>query len=178
MALLRTPPDLVQERSHRRYGALGGAAVLAVIITAAVSASDATTSPSASPTGGEPCHSDVVDTVLPTWARTGFSDPEARTPHAVSHHGRIAAIPFGGLYAPPARGKGNKILWVSHTGVDGALVIDAVRADSGQHVHRELPQGPGPSYVDLPAPGCWQLRLRWGSAADQRDSLDLVYRSP
>ena len=178
MALLRTPPDLVQGRSHRRYGALSGAAVLAVIITAAVSASDVTTSPSGSPTAGGSCSSDVVDTVLPTWARGGFSDPESRTPHAVSDHGRIAAIPFGGLYAPPARNKGNKILWVSHTGAGGALVIDAVRADGAQHVRRELTQGPGPSYVDLPSPGCWRLRLRWGSAPDQRDSLDLVYRSP
>jgi hypothetical protein len=26
-----------------------------------------------------------------------------------------------------------------------------------------------PSYVDLPAPGCWRLSLRWGAHAAQLD---------
>jgi hypothetical protein len=173
----RFATDLVQRRSHR-YRALSGAGIIAVIIMAAATASDTTTTPSTWPTAGGTCHSDVVDTVLPTWARYGFGDPEPRVPHAVSDHGRIAGILFGGLYAPPAGDERNKILWVSHTGADGPLVIDAVRAGSAQHVRREVTQGPGPSHVDLPAPGCWQLQLRWGSAPDQRDSLSLVYSSP
>jgi len=34
--------------------------------------------------------------------------------------------------------------------------------------------GPGPSIVDVPAPGCWRLTLSWSA---RRDSLDLQYRA-
>jgi hypothetical protein len=43
----------------------------------------------------------------------------------------------------------------------------------GQHVVRVIRGGPGPSYVNLPSPGCWRLTLRWSG---RRDSLDLEYR--
>jgi hypothetical protein len=37
---------------------------------------------------------------------------------------------------------------------------------------REVAEGPGPSTLDLPAPGCWTLDLRW---ADRTDTLRLSY---
>jgi hypothetical protein len=39
-------------------------------------------------------------------------------------------------------------------------------------VQRTVAGGPGPSIVDLPAPGCWRLTLRWAGRADQ---VDLAY---
>jgi hypothetical protein len=126
------------------------------------------------PTG--PCHSDVRETVLPEWARYGFSDPSPTVPHVMGEHGQIVAILFGGtLHSPPLREVNNKILWVSLTSAGDSLRIDAVREGTTRHVIREVPGGPGPSTINLPAPGCWRVQLRWGDGADQRDSLDLEY---
>jgi hypothetical protein len=30
-----------------------------------------------------------------------------------------------------------------------------------------VPGGPGPSIIDLPAPGCWTLRLSWSGHTDE-----------
>jgi hypothetical protein len=30
-----------------------------------------------------------------------------------------------------------------------------------------LPNGPGPSYVNMPEPGCWTLHLSWAGHTDQ-----------
>lgn len=45
----------------------------------------------------------------------------------------------------------------------------------GRPVVRVVRGGPGPSYVNLPAPGCWRLTLRWSGRSDQLD-LDYVAR--
>src|SRR4051794_4067777 len=49
--------------------------------------------------GGPPrapaCHSAVHHGILPTWARTGFSDPRPRLPHVIGRSGEIAALVFG-----------------------------------------------------------------------------------
>jgi len=45
----------------------------------------------------------------------------------------------------------------------------------GAPVERRLEQFPGPSFVDLPEPGCWRLTLTW---ADRTDTLDLEYVRP
>jgi len=42
----------------------------------------------------------------------------------------------------------------------------------GDPISRIVQGGPGPSLVDLPAPGCWRLTLSWWG---RRDSLDLKY---
>jgi hypothetical protein len=126
-----------------------------------------------------PCAAAVHDDVLPAWARTGFSDPRPRMPHAVGREGRIAAIVFGTpLTAPPAADHNNKILWVSR--VDprpgSPLRISAQRmlgaSRLGAPVRRVLDTGPGPSIVDLPKPGCWRLTLRWSG---RLDTIDLRY---
>jgi hypothetical protein len=152
------------------------AAVALAVVAAVVLVAGRDTSQEPGPAGGSGCRSEVTTAVLPSWARVGFTGPEPRVPHVLGTHGRIAAILFGGrLYAPPSPDVRNKVLWVSRTVADGPLRIDATRAGTGERAHREIAQGPGPSYVDLPRAGCWELDLRWGPSAGQRDSLALSY---
>jgi hypothetical protein len=134
------------------------------------------------PAGASPstpaCHSVVHKGVLPTWARTGFSDPRPRLPHVLGRSGEIAALVFGyPLRSPPATDS-NKILWVSRRNVKALsdLRIHAQRMDGrrrvGRAVTRVVVGGPGPSGINLPAPGCWRLTLRWSGRTDE---LDLQY---
>ncbi len=37
---------------------------------------------------------------------------------------------------------------------------------SGRTATVELPSGPGPSHVDLPAPVCWRFALSWDGQHD------------
>jgi hypothetical protein len=129
------------------------------------------------------CHSAVRHGVLPTWARTGFSDPRPRMPHVLGRSGEIAAIVFGyPLLSPPAKNRANKILWVSRRAIKppDKLRIRAQRMHRdrpvGKHVVRVIDGGPGPSYVNLPTHGCWRLTLRWSGRSDELD-LDFVRRS-
>src|SRR6266536_4083136 len=128
------------------------------------------------------CHSAVNHGVLPTWARTGFSDPRPRLPHVIGRSGEIAALVFGyPLLAPPAKTRANKILWVSRHSVKplSDLRIRAQRMRGrhrvGRPVVRVVRGGPGPSYVNLPARGCWRLTLHWSGRTDQLD-LDCFTR--
>jgi hypothetical protein len=118
--------------------------------------------------------------VLPTWARTGFSDPRPRMPHVLGRSDEIAAVIFGyPLLSPPGKTRANKILWVSRRTLRplSDLRIRAQRmrgsAPVGRHVVRVIRGGPGPSYLNLPAPGCWRLSLQWSGRSDE---LDLDYR--
>jgi hypothetical protein len=115
------------------------------------------------------CHVDRG--VLPTWARTGFSDPEPKMPHVIGSHGDIAAVLFGDpLAAPPLPDRANKVLWVPRETplTFTRLTITARQGD--RTVTRKVDLGP--SYVDLPAAGCWRLTLSW---ADHEDTLALAY---
>ena len=99
-------------------------------------------------------------------------------PHELGRSGRIVAIVFGyPLLSPPSRQRSNKILWVARQANGTALWVRAQRmagsSRAGAPVSRVIAGGPGPSIVDLPAPGCWRLTLRW---AGQTDTLDLRYR--
>jgi len=127
-----------------------------------------------------PCASDVRVRVLPTWARTGFSDRTPTMPYALGASNRIAAIVFGQpLLSPPGKTRNNKILWVSHSAVRplSDLRIRAHRMVGskavGRPVIRTVTGGPGPSIVDLPLAGCWRLVLSWSG---RTDTLDLRYR--
>lgn len=128
-----------------------------------------------------PCHSEIRIGVLPVWARAGFSEARPRMPYELGASGRIAAIPFGTLNSPPAATHTNKILWVSHVlpRAGGSLRIRAQRmtgtTPAGAPVMRAVTGGPGPSIINLPAPGCWRLTLRWSGRTDQ---LDLQYGRP
>lgn len=113
---------------------------------------------------------------------TGFSSPRPRLAHVVGRGGRIAALLFGyPLASPPAPRRNNKILWVSRRIPvrPTALWIRAQRMVGvravGWPVTRLVQRGPGPSIINLPAAGCWRLRLAW---AGRTDTLDLRYRTP
>jgi hypothetical protein len=67
----------------------------------------------------------------------------------------------------PLPDQANKILWVPKTTWGTPLVIHATLADSTRTATVTLPNGPGPSHVDMPAPGCWTLRLSWAGHTDQ-----------
>jgi hypothetical protein len=154
--------------------ALGAAALASAVLAGLSAAADATVAPQATPA----CHSMVDFGVLPVWARGGFSDPKPRIPHVLGRSGRIVAILFGyPLLSPPPRDHNNKILWVARRANGSALRLRAQRmigsARVGTPVSRTILGGPGPSIVNLPAPGCWRLTLRW---AGQTDTLDLRYR--
>ena len=149
------------------------ATLIAAVCLAAAVASTASSSPTPA------CHSVVANGVLPTWARTGFSDPRPRLPHVLGRSHEIAALVFGyPLRSPPLKDRGNKILWVSRRAVKplSDLRIHAQRMIGrhrvGRPVTRVVPGGPGPSGVNLPAPGCWRLTLRWSGRTDE---LDLQY---
>ncbi|MDT5034483.1 MAG: hypothetical protein QOC94_4654 [Actinoplanes sp.] len=129
-----------------------------------------------------PCQAIVARGVLPVWARAGFSEARPRVPHVLGRSGGIVAILFAEpLYAPPTPKRNNKILWVARTplAAPADLRISAQRMKgrlrAGKPVSRVVRGGPGPSIIDLPAPGCWRFTLRW---ARHTDTLDLVYRTP
>jgi hypothetical protein len=151
-------------------------ATLTIASAALVALAASAPAPAAPP----PCRPHVSFGVLPTWARTGFSDPRPRLPHVVGRDGSIAALVFGyPLLSPPSATRSNKILWVARVSPQSVsdLRISARRMERaravGPPVRRVVHGGPGPSIIDLPAAGCWRLTLRW---LDRSDSLDLVYR--
>lgn len=123
----------------------------------------------------EACQPRVVDGVLPSWARAGFSASRPRMPYELGEQGRIAAILWADpLEFPPPRTHNNKILWVSRVSSNGSpLVIDAQRMEGtkrvGTDVRRTVLGGPGPSIINLPAAGCWRLTLTWSGHSDAMD---------
>jgi hypothetical protein len=123
------------------------------------------------------CRSAVKTGALPDWARSGFS-PGASVPYVLGDRGDIVAVLLGDpLHAPPLPGKESKILWVARVGTDSAptgLAIEARLANSDLVVTREVANGPGPSIVDLPQAGCWNLSLSW---AGHKDALAIVYQA-
>jgi len=157
-----------------RLGA--AAAVVVVVLTAGCTAATPAPAP-------PPCASEVRRDVLPEWARAGFSEPSpSGIPYVLGDRGSILGVIFGHpLTAPPAsEGRANKILWVANPAADpspdaaapSGMRIDARLAGSTEVVRQEVPGGPGPSIVDLPRPGCWQLTLTW---SNHTDTLDLRY---
>jgi hypothetical protein len=111
---------------------------------------------------------------LPTWARTGFSDPEAGMPHVLGRAREITAILFGDpLTSPPSPDRGNKVLWVPRDTPLTFTRLTITASQGDRTVTRKVDLGP--SYVDLPAPGCWQLNLAWKG---HKDSLALKYVKP
>ena len=124
------------------------------------------------PASRSACAANVTTAVLPSWARGGFSPGGLHTPHVVSEHGQIIAVLFVRLRVHQPAGLHNKVLWVAKTGY-GPLRINAQLEGTSRTVTRLLPNGPGPSYVNMPAAGCWQMHLTWSG---QRDTIALQYR--
>ena len=96
-------------------------------------------------------------------------------PFVVGERGTILGVLFGQPFsAPPAPDRGNKILWVTRDPHPaGPFTITAALGDTTTVVTREIPDGPGPSLVDLPAPGCWHLTLAWPGHTDR---VTVAYR--
>ena len=91
-------------------------------------------------------------------------------PHVMGAAGNIVAILWAtpnALHAPALPDMANKILWVSRVSPSGPMIIRATLAGSTRTATVDLPNGPGPSYVNMPAPGCWTLHLSWGGHTDQ-----------
>jgi len=174
-------PDLattVRRRIRRRRAAvtipLAAASVVAVVAAVTVGVlsagrSDQVASPPGSPVAVSTC-GPLKTGPLPDWALSGFSDPTETPPFARSASGDLVAIVFGNpLRADPAaQGPQNKILWVTRTlpQPTDQLTITAQLENSDQVTEIDLHQPPGPSVVDVPAPGCWLMQLRWGEHTD------------
>ena len=153
-------------------GALAAVAAAAACSAAArPSTTPAVPGPAASSTAG--CAADVAPAPLPGWARGRFSPPDQAVPFVVGERGTILGVLFGQPFsAPAAPDRGNKILWVTRDPhPDGPLTITA--ALDGATTTLEVPEGPGPSLVDLPTPGCWRLTLAW---PDHTDRVAIAYR--
>ena len=61
---------------------------------------------------------------------------------------------------------GGKVLWLARNG-SGRLRMDAREQASGHTVSVTLPDGAGPSLVDMPQPGCWRFVLTWADNPDE-----------
>ena len=135
--------------------------VLGMIVPAQASGSSSSKVSSAAS-----CAARVVDGVLPSWARAGFSESKPRMRFELGTDHEIAAILWADpLLVPPSATYNNKILWVSHVSTNGSpLLISAQRMNGsqsiGQAVRRRVTGGPGPSIINLPAAGCWRFNLR------------------
>lgn len=148
---------------------MGRFALIAVLLLGGCTATDTEPEPAA-------CSSDVQTGPLPEWARGGFSDDGAGTPHVLGRKGDIIAVLFGRtLSSPPALDRSNKILWVSRVPVTpgGSLEITAQLDGTSETAKQTVPGGPGPSGVDMPRPGCWRFTLAWSGHTDE---MDLIYQ--
>jgi hypothetical protein len=148
--------------------AVAASVALVLALAAGLAAVRATNRPSRNAAAAPSCALSTAP--LPAWARDGFTPSAYRTPHVVGAAGQIVAVPF----AQPLRvhqpaGRNNKVLWQAR--VPGAPLVVHARLGT-RLVTRTLPDGTGPSYLNLPAPGCWQLTLHWPG---HRDSLALRY---
>jgi hypothetical protein len=126
------------------------------------------------------CASAVVYGPLPAWARSGFNPPDLAMPHVSGARGDLVAVLWqrrDPLVVPAPPQRNNKILWVSRLPSAGpSLQITAQQLIGGAAVgpvqQRTVAGGPGPSVIDMPAPGCWQFTLHWSGHVD---TVDLAY---
>ncbi len=151
-------------RRHRIRTGLAVAATVIVVASGAAALAltlgeDTTTRPA----GTSACTGNISTATLPTWARAGFSPEGLHTPHVFGANGEIVGILFVELRAHQPEGTNNKILWVAKDGL-GALHITARLEGSDTTATRTV--NLGPSIVDLPAAGCWQMTLTWPGHSD------------
>ena len=181
-----------RELRRRRSGiavALGGGVgvLMATVIllgSGLVRGSSTTSQPSppSAPSPGPSTCAPVRTDALPSWAWAGFSNPKAGgIPWVLGEDGNILAVLFGQpLSAPEAKDHANKILWVSQHGQNPMepLVVEVWPSGTVMRPNPVsrivIPGGPGPSYLNLPAPGCWHLDLSWDNGK-QHDTMDLAY---
>jgi len=144
-------------------------ALMLVVSASLVGCSTATPPPPApsSPPAAFVC-TDPTVAPLPEWARSGFTPPDQPVAHFRSVQGHVVAVPFGWpLREKQPEGRANKVLWIADLSTGGPLVIQARRESDTETVRREVAGGPGPSIIDLPGQGCWQLDLSWPGGQDR-----------
>ena len=155
-------------RLPRHYLAIAAACVIvagSAVATYAVRESRGPTHKT--PPGGSACNAAVITGALPAWARAGFSPGTDVNAYITGASGDIIGVLFvDPLRSPPAPGTNNKILWVAKDPGTGPLLIHARLEGSKQEVTRSVKGGPGPSIVNMPAPGCWRLTLTWSGHTD------------
>jgi hypothetical protein len=183
----------VRRRGRRQLAVLASALAVVVLAGAGGVAAVRLRAPASAPVAAAPVPASTPTTApagcpalatgtLPEWARTGFSSANPGIPFARSRNGRFLAIVFGHpLSFPSAPDRSNKILWVlaPATGptvgpAPGQFWARATLEGTGLSVRRDIGSAPGPSSVDLPRAGCWQLELHWGSYTD---TIELFYRA-
>jgi len=169
----------VIRRQHNLRALLALAAIAGGSMPSLAGAADASAmSPGKLPTPSS-CAEHVVDGVIPSWARAGFSEPKPVMHYELASHGDVVALLWAyPLLSPPPTTHNNKILWVSRVATNGSpLLISAHRMVGseavGPAVQRQVAGGPGPSIINLPLAGCWHLDLRWSGHSDTMD-LDYV----
>jgi hypothetical protein len=110
----------------------------------------------------------VATAELPIWAQAGFSPPTETQRYVLGVNRNIVGVLFGyPLRSPAHSDRMNKILWVSRLATEGPLEIQARLAGSSRVASRQLADGPGPSIIDMPTPGCWIFDLSWSGHTDQ-----------
>ncbi len=151
-------------RPHRiRTGLAVAASVIAVAGGAAALALSRGEGNTATPAGSSACTGNISTAALPTWARAGFSPTALHTRHVLGANGDIVGILFTELRAHQPKGTNNKILWVAKEG-GGPLHINARLEGSDKTATRTVDLGP--SIVNLPVAGCWQMTLTWPGHSD------------
>ena len=126
----------------------------------------------------------IAHGAVPAWTAPAFSNPgdawPPPWPHAISQRGTVVAILFGyPLRAGQPTNPANKVLWIMRLPRNGSPLTVSARP-----LHANAPRvsgtwpadsSPGeiyPSYVNVPAAGCWRITLRW---AGHTDSIDLPF---
>jgi len=145
-------------------------AALILVSASAAGCSAVVPTPPPAPITPEPAFACTDPTVgpLPEWARSGFAPPEQPVAHLRSVEGHVVAVPFGWpLRERQPEGRANKVLWVADIHTGGPMLIHARRETDIETVRREVAGGPGPSIIDLPGEGCWQLDLSWSGGTDR-----------
>jgi hypothetical protein len=161
----------------RRAAVFAPLAVTALLVAACTgtshpSAATSTTRASTAVAASNGCAGQPRVSPLPVWARAGFSPPDQAMPHVIGAAGNIVAILWAtrdALHSPPLPDLNNKILWVSRIPLvaPNPLVINATLAGGTRTATVSVPGGPGPSIIDLPAPGCWTIHLSWSGHTDE-----------
>ncbi len=169
--------ESVRRRSRYRRAVTVAPAIVAVAVLAVLSGLFLFRPATDGAPAGPPVSacSPVRSIVLPPWARSGFSDPEPQMPAVYSRSGHMLAIVFASpLSSPEAPGASNKILWTTDTpaAAGDPLLISGKLEDGSAVSETSVDGGPGPSYVDVPTPGCWVFTLSWGT---HRDVIALPY---
>ncbi|MGH3322751.1 MAG: hypothetical protein ACRDN9_21750, partial [Streptosporangiaceae bacterium] len=118
-----------------------------------------------------------------SWAsgkRHGFRGAN-QIPYAVSTHGRVVAYLWGYPLAVRHMGsKRDKILWFVRRDA-GPLYVHGHPVGGVHPVFSETVGGAGadgmPSYVKVPAAGCWRFTLTWSGShgSTYRDTISLRY---